>query len=161
MDKIYQLLKRSRWRRIEKFLDRDSKTLLDIGSQDLFFYNKLKDKYEVTLTDYSPKFDIIKKENVQNLSFKENSFDIVLCQEVLEHVLDPIKAIQELRRVTKKQLIITIPNEPFFTLFRFFIWDKEHLWAISPKVFYHYLGKPKIEKKVIFKRYYFAVWEFD
>jgi SAM-dependent methyltransferase len=158
--KIYRTIKFYRREQILKILDKESKTLLDIGCQDLTFYNKIKGQYSTTLADYSPTNDFIKKEDVQKLSFKDKSFDIVLCQEVLEHVPDPVVAIKELKRVAKKQLIISVPYEPFFTLARLFWWEKEHIWAIRPKVFYHYLGKPSSEKKIFFKRYYLATWDF-
>lgn len=159
--KIADLIKIYRWKFINKLLDVNSKTLLDIGCREVFSYNKLKDKYEVTLADRYPKNKLIKKEDIQNLSFKDKSFDTVLCLEVLEHVPNPIKAIFELKRVTKKQLIISVPYEPFFTLFRFLIWEKEHLWAITPTILKLYLGRPIYEKKIFFKRYYMGVWKFN
>jgi 2-polyprenyl-3-methyl-5-hydroxy-6-metoxy-1,4-benzoquinol methylase len=159
-NKIYKTLKFYRLKQITKILDKNSKTILDIGCQDLIFYNKIKENYSITLADYSPTNSLIKKEDVQNLSFEDKSYDIVLCQEVLEHVSNPIAAIKELKRVAKKQLIISIPYEPFFTLTRLLFWEKEHLWAIRPKIFYHYLGKPTTERKIFFKRYYLATWNF-
>jgi len=158
---MYNLIKIYRWRVVSKLLDVDCKTLLDIGCRDQFFYNRLKDRYRVTLADHVPKEDLIKKENVQNLTFGDKSFDIVLCQQTLEHVLDPVKAISELKRVTGKQLIISVPHEPFFTLFRLLCWQKGHLWAITPKILKFYLDAPTYEKKIFFKRYYIAMWRFD
>lgn len=158
---IYNLIRSYRFRVVSKLLDYHSKTLLDIGCDELFFYDKLKDKYEITLADCAPRTEQIKKEDVQNLSLADNSFDIVLCQQVLEHVPNPVKAILELRRVTAKQLIISVPYEPFFTLCRFLTWEAEHLWAVTPRLLKFYLGEPVYEKKVCLKRYYVAVWKFD
>jgi SAM-dependent methyltransferase len=39
--------------------------------------------------------------NLLNLPFKDNSFDLVLCSHVIEHLLDPFSAIQELRRICR------------------------------------------------------------
>ncbi len=48
--------------------------------------------------------------DVQALRNIENdSFDLVLCSETIEHVPDPEKAFNELKRVAKKVLIITVP----------------------------------------------------
>jgi len=158
---IYNLIRSYRFRVVNKLLDDHSKTLLDIGCDELFFYDKLKDKYDITLADCSPRTEQIKKEDVQNLSFADNSFDIVLCQQVLEHVPDPVKAILELKRVAAKQLVISVPYEPFFTLCRFLTWEAEHLWAITPRLLKFHLGDPVYENKICLKRYYIGVWKFD
>ena len=62
----------------------------------------------------------IKKGNIYNLQYQDNSFDVVVCTEVLEHLEDPEKALKELKRVSKKYLILSVPNEPYFTIQRFF-----------------------------------------
>lgn len=40
-------------------------------------------------------------ENLEHLTFKDNSFDIFITQDVMEHVFHPNKAIQEIMRVLK------------------------------------------------------------
>jgi ubiquinone/menaquinone biosynthesis C-methylase UbiE len=60
----------------------------------------------------------IKKGNIYELPYKANSFDLVICTEVLEHLDDPKAALLELKRVAKKYLIISVPNEPIFTIQR-------------------------------------------
>lgn len=42
---------------------------------------------------------------------KDNSFDCVVCSQVLEHVSDYRAALGELIRISRKYLIITVPNE--------------------------------------------------
>lgn len=44
----------------------------------------------------------------------DNSFDVVCCFEVLEHLIDPGKAVQEMTRVASKAVIFSVPHEPFF-----------------------------------------------
>lgn len=61
----------------------------------------------------------IKKGDIYNLQYKDNSFDLVLCNEVMEHLDDPLKGYHELLRVSKKYVLISVPHEPFFTLQRF------------------------------------------
>lgn len=59
--------------------------------------------------DYTPidlcpekyKFCQCKKEDITNLSFTENTFDFVLSNQVMEHILDEKKYISELLRVLK------------------------------------------------------------
>jgi ubiquinone/menaquinone biosynthesis C-methylase UbiE len=41
------------------------------------------------------------KEDIVNLSFEDNSFDIIFCSHVLEHVEDDKRAMRELKRVLK------------------------------------------------------------
>lgn len=54
--------------------------------------------------------------DIYNLLFKENSKDLVICAEVLEHLENPRRALGELLRVSKKYLVLSVPNEPFFSL---------------------------------------------
>lgn len=57
--------------------------------------------------------------SIYRLPYADNSFDLVLCSEVLEHLEYPEKAMEELYRVTKRYCIITVPHEPFFRLANF------------------------------------------
>lgn len=63
--------------------------------------------------------------DIYNLPFKENSFDLVICTEVLEHLENPVQAISELKRVTSKYILFTVPNEPWWMLFNFTKWGKQ------------------------------------
>ncbi|AQQ09979.1 bifunctional 3-demethylubiquinone-9 3-methyltransferase/ 2-octaprenyl-6-hydroxy phenol methylase [Sedimentisphaera cyanobacteriorum] len=156
---IYRFIRIFRCNDVMGIMKPDAETVLDIGCQEMYFYNQLKEHYDVTLADCEPRNGHIVKENVENLSFDDSSFDIVICLQVLEHVPDPVKAMKELKRVARKQLIITVPNEPQFTFARMGTWEKEHLWAIQPKVFEHHLGKPDMFKTIIFNRYCLFAWD--
>ncbi len=50
--------------------------------------------------------------DIESLPFPDNTFDIVISLETLEHIPDPDKGLQELIRVSKidSRLIITTPN---------------------------------------------------
>lgn len=50
--------------------------------------------------------------NHEKLPFKNNSFDVIICSHILEHLLFPIKATQEMRRVLKSNgfLFISSPT---------------------------------------------------
>lgn len=61
----------------------------------------------------------IKKGDIYELPYKDSNFDLVVCTEVLEHLEDPKKALSELTRVSKKYLLLSVPNEPWFTFQRF------------------------------------------
>lgn len=46
------------------------------------------------------------------LPFADGTFDLVLAIEVLEHVPDPDRALQELARVSTRWLVASVPFEP-------------------------------------------------
>lgn len=60
-----------------------------------------------------------KEGNIYNMPYEDNSFDLVTCTEVLEHINEPTKVFKEVLRVSKKYVIISVPNEPFFMLGNF------------------------------------------
>jgi ubiquinone/menaquinone biosynthesis C-methylase UbiE len=53
----------------------------------------------VTTDLNSPLADV--KADICNLPFEDNSYDVILCNHVLEHIPDDTKAMQELYRVLK------------------------------------------------------------
>jgi len=61
----------------------------------------------------------IKQGSVYDLPYKDNSFDLIICTEVLEHLETPAGTLKEILRVSKKYLIISVPNEPLFMLSNF------------------------------------------
>ena len=66
------------------------------------FYKRFKKQsnIEYTTTDLlSPLADV--KADICNLPFENNSYDIIFCNHVLEHIPDDTKAMQELYRVLK------------------------------------------------------------
>ena len=66
------------------------------------FYKRFKKQsnIEYTTTDLlSPLADV--KADICNLPFEDNSYDIIFCNHVLEHIPDDTKAMQELYRVLK------------------------------------------------------------
>nr|WP_262920453.1 class I SAM-dependent methyltransferase [Hanstruepera flava] len=66
------------------------------------FYKRFRklNNLDYTTTDLnSPLADI--KADICNLPFEDNSYDVILCNHVLEHIPDDTKAMQELYRVMK------------------------------------------------------------
>jgi ubiquinone/menaquinone biosynthesis C-methylase UbiE len=157
-NKLYKLIRLYRIKKVVKKIDKNAKTILDIGCDDETLRKYLPKKYSVYFADLNPKNKKIDKVDVENMKYKNKQFDIVICQELLEHVKDPVKAMKEIKRVAKKQIIITVPYEPFFTLLRAMRWEKEHLWTISPQALKNIFGKPELENKIFFKRDYLGVW---
>lgn len=54
--------------------------------------------------------------DASHLPFRAASFDMVTCLEVLEHLRDPRSAVEELERVSRRYLLLSVPNQPFFSL---------------------------------------------
>jgi len=52
--------------------------------------------------------------SIDELPFGDDSFDLVLCLEVLEHISNPAPAAAELARVARGQVIVSVPHEPWF-----------------------------------------------
>lgn len=52
-----------------------------------------------------------KPSDMRKLDFDSESFDIVLCSESVEHVVNPKLCIEEMLRVAKKAVLITVPHE--------------------------------------------------
>ncbi|WP_400076893.1 class I SAM-dependent methyltransferase [Winogradskyella sp. R77965] len=66
------------------------------------FLNRFRElnNLDYTTTDLlSPIADV--KADICNLPFEDNSYDVILCNHVLEHIPDDTKAMQELYRVMK------------------------------------------------------------
>ena len=59
---------------------------------------------------------VLKQGSVYQLPYADNTFDLVVCTEVLEHLERPADALAELSRVAKRYSIITVPHEPFFQM---------------------------------------------
>lgn len=107
-------------------------TVLDVGCGEGFTLKKLEEKRigkKNEGIDYSkdaikigkkiyPELNLFEG-NVYEMKYKDNSFDLSICTEVLEHLEDPKKAVGEIRRVTKKYAVFSVPNEPFFILANF------------------------------------------
>jgi ubiquinone/menaquinone biosynthesis C-methylase UbiE len=70
--------------------------------------NELKSKFDTKEFDFETKVA-----NVENLPFDDNSFDTSICLHTLEHVRNLNLAIGELKRVTKKRIIIIVPKQRY------------------------------------------------
>lgn len=112
--------------------DDELKSILDAGCGEGFTLNKLyqnkigqklegiefsKDAVEIG-RKLHPHLSL-REGDIYKLPFKDNSFDLVLSTEVLEHLKEPEKALKEIIRVSRKYILLSVPNEPFFMLSNF------------------------------------------
>lgn len=97
------------------------------------------------------------------LPYKDNSFDTVLFIEVLEHINDPLKALEEAFRVAKNKVIVSVPNIeviPTMSLYQVVPWhllEATHLNFFTPRILEKSLKK--FAKKTEVRTYgRFAPW---
>lgn len=94
--------------------------VIDVGCGRGYLSQKIASerKVEVVAIDFQI-LDELKKfsnpkyieANIEQLPFEDNSFDTVVCTHTLEHIINIKQAVYELRRVTKKRLIIVVPKQ--------------------------------------------------
>jgi SAM-dependent methyltransferase len=70
--------------------------------------------------------------DILNLPFSDSIFDLVVSLEVLEHLEEPFAALDELCRVSREWLILSVPNEPFFCLANFMRGKNLNRWGNDP-----------------------------
>lgn len=93
-------------------------TILDIGCGTGTLIESLKNKgYNVTGVDkYKEAVEMAKEKDVEayqmeaeNLEFKDNSFDTVVSQHVLEHIEPDIHVMSEMVRVASEKVVVITP----------------------------------------------------
>jgi SAM-dependent methyltransferase len=95
------------------FTSNEKKKVLHFAPEQAFYKLFRNQKnIDYTTTDlFSPLADV--KADICNLPFEDNSYDIIFCNHVLEHIPDDTKAMQELFRILKKggMAILQIPQD--------------------------------------------------
>ncbi len=94
-----------------------NKTALDVGCRKGIQTKRLIERgYEVTSIDIEKEYIDCRIVDVNNkLPFNNNTFDLIWCSEVIEHLKDPAKTIKEFNRILKDngEMILTTPNSYF------------------------------------------------
>jgi len=122
----------------------------DINSIEMDKKNKLKIKYSI--------------DDAKNMSFKNNTFDLAICIDIIEHIDDDEKVISEISRVLKTggQVIISIPNKDFpitydpinYVLNKFGYYAPIGIWGFG-----HLRVYPLAEIQTLLKKYGFKITE--
>ncbi len=103
---------------ISPYINASSK-VLDVGCAmggflDYLYNQGLSNLYGIDLIEdyvsYAQKKGIynIKLGNAESIPFEDNTFDLLILDQVIEHLIDPIKVFQEARRVLSQDGIICI-----------------------------------------------------
>lgn len=134
-----------RFAEVGEVVEKPSGEILDIGSADGTFTKVIADKSQarsvigIDILESSvayAKKRFAKSDNLKflvadavKLPFGDNRFEAVFCLEALEHIIDPHKAILEIKRVLKKggYLVILVPTDSF--LFKILWWIVLHTWG--------------------------------
>ena len=91
-------------------------TLLDVGCGNGFFSYYFDKICDTTAIDYSEtmiSLNPVAKKYVmlaEDLKFPNDSFDIVFCNALLHHIEDTGRVLEEMKRVSRKYVIISEPN---------------------------------------------------
>jgi SAM-dependent methyltransferase len=92
-------------------------------------------------------FAMLQFMDLSDLAFPDETFDVLVITEVLEHIIEFEKITTELMRVVKKggALIITFPNEVLWTISRFLLGRRpirvpDHINAFNPRMMKELIG---------------------
>lgn len=106
----------------------DYNNLLDIGCGEGYITNEIAalksssvtgiDLGEEPLKKAKSRYGYIEfiKCSAYRLPFNDNIFDAVATIEILEHLDNPEKALEEIKRVAKKWIIFSVPNKPLWRI---------------------------------------------
>lgn len=103
---------------IRRLIPNDVSSILDAGCGNGLITNAFVDNYQITGIDTSS--EALKylrcpaqQASVTAIPFSNDSFDLVMCNEVLEHLntASLIMAISELKRVSSKYILISVPHK--------------------------------------------------
>lgn len=127
---------------------------LDVGCGEGFTLNKLSENkigkrlegvdFQETAIDAGKRVHPhlkLKVGNIYHLPYKDNSFDLIICTEVLEHLEDPKKALSEIQRVSSRYVILSVPNEPFFMIANFLRGKNLSRWGNDIEHIQHWTSK--------------------
>jgi len=172
IDPFQKYWHKRRFEEISKLIDAVEGEVLDVGSADGMFSKVILDKSKakkligIDVLDKSVDWANSHWKNsrmkfyvgdAHDLKFEAGRFDAVFCNEVLEHVTHPAKALSEIRRVMKKggYGVFLVPSDSL--LFRLVWWFWLHfyprgwVWRDTHIQTYRNSYLSKLCKKVGFK----------
>ena len=116
---------------VDAFMPREVQTVMNAGCGEGFDARRiLKTNPNLTLTGFDISLSAVQKVedicptmqacvgDVTQPPFAVQSADMVISLEVLEHLPDPSAAIEAYKKLTRRYLLLGVPNEPVFRLLR-------------------------------------------
>lgn len=103
-------------------LDPAAISLVDVGSGRGHFLRTLQSDPRFAslrlagcdLADRAPAGALYAVADAEQLPFVDRAFDVVTCFHTVEHLLHPERAVAELRRIARRQLVIVVPRQVYF-----------------------------------------------
>lgn len=96
------------------------KTVIDVGCGRGYLVDRLAEAGNRDVTGCDIVLDVSLQERtgvsfrqaaVEHLPFEDGAFDTVVCTHTLEHVQDIQQALAELRRISRRRLVVVVPKE--------------------------------------------------
>jgi ubiquinone/menaquinone biosynthesis C-methylase UbiE len=95
--------------------------VLDVGCSNGYVLSVIHERYpalKLTGVDFVAGNDLpgiqLVKADVRKLPFEDKSFDVVICSHTIEHIFEIRDFIAELKRVTRKKLIVVTPKQRYY-----------------------------------------------
>lgn len=103
---------------IRDLIPKDVTSILDVGCGNGIITNELSSDFQITGLDSSEAaLSYLKCSSIlgsiESIPCADHSFDLVMCNEVLEHLDTSTlhKGIRELKRLSRKYILISVPNQ--------------------------------------------------
>lgn len=101
----------SKFEEVAFFLSPKTQTLLDVGCRDGRLKSHLPSGVEYTGIDLTPGSQVARICGIeQGIPYSDDSFDVVVALDVLEHTDNIWFAFRELVRVARNQIMVVLPN---------------------------------------------------
>jgi SAM-dependent methyltransferase len=104
-------LYRSKFEEVAQLLDPQTRTLLDVGCRDGRLKKFLPENIDYSGIDLFPGPYVSKTCNIeQGIPYPDNAFDTVVALDILEHTDNIWFSFSELVRISRRQLMVVLPN---------------------------------------------------
>lgn len=124
-----------RWQVVSSYINDKDKKIIDVGCGVgwLLAYLREQGYKNLTGTDFSGEaveqckklgFNAFVSDCQDMREIQDHTYDTVICTETLEHIENPERCFQELYRIARESMIISIPYKNQIT-------SPEHIWSFS------------------------------